>query len=70
MRSTYNRFLFASALLGSTGSLALSMPQNQPLQGMGSSGPNITCAGLPSPFPTWQQLPDQSTMPDPFLPLK
>lgn len=28
------------------------------------------CAAIPSPFPTWQQLPLQSTMPDPFLPLK
>lgn len=30
----------------------------------------IQCAAIPSPFPTWQQLPQQSTLPDPFLPLK
>ena len=30
----------------------------------------IQCAALPSPFPTWQQLPLQSTLPDPFLPLR
>ena len=28
------------------------------------------CAAIPSPFPTWQQLPVQSSLPDPFLPLK
>ncbi|OAA62858.1 carbohydrate esterase family 15 protein [Niveomyces insectorum RCEF 264] len=30
---------------------------------------DATCAPVPSPFPTYQQLPDQSTMPDPLLPL-
>ncbi|KAK0732368.1 hypothetical protein B0T21DRAFT_412548 [Apiosordaria backusii] len=30
----------------------------------------VQCAPLPSPFPTWQQLPLQSSLPDPFLPLK
>ncbi|KAK3388087.1 hypothetical protein B0T20DRAFT_365698 [Sordaria brevicollis] len=29
-----------------------------------------TCAPIPSPFPTWQQLPTQSSLPDPLLPLK
>ncbi|KAL2174194.1 4-O-methyl-glucuronoyl methylesterase [Thermothelomyces heterothallicus CBS 202.75] len=34
-------------------------------------GGNITfeCAPIPSPFPTWDELPLQSSMPDPFLPL-
>ncbi|KAK0735246.1 hypothetical protein B0T26DRAFT_842029 [Lasiosphaeria miniovina] len=35
-----------------------------------SSNAAVDCAAIPSPFPTWQQLPVQSTMPDPFLPLK
>lgn len=30
----------------------------------------IQCAPIPSPFPTWQQLPLQSSLPDPFLPLR
>ncbi len=30
---------------------------------------SIQCPPVPSPFPVWQQLPDQTTMPDPFLPL-
>ncbi|KAK3309369.1 carbohydrate esterase family 15 protein [Chaetomium strumarium] len=29
----------------------------------------LPCAPIPSPFPTWEQLPQQSTLPDPFLPL-
>ncbi|KAK3987666.1 hypothetical protein QBC44DRAFT_270584 [Cladorrhinum sp. PSN332] len=29
----------------------------------------IQCAPFPSPLPTWQQLPLQSSLPDPFLPL-
>ncbi|KAK3955697.1 hypothetical protein QBC32DRAFT_367556 [Pseudoneurospora amorphoporcata] len=29
-----------------------------------------TCAPIPSPFPTWQQLPTQSSLPDPLLPRK
>lgn len=28
------------------------------------------CAPVPSPFPTWQQLPTQLSLPDPLLPLK
>lgn len=70
MRSASTPCLFASALLGSTGSLTLSIPQNHPLQDWSSTSPNVTCAGMLSPLPTWQQLPIQSTMPDPFLPLK
>lgn len=27
------------------------------------------CATIPSPVPAWSQLPEQTTMPDPFLPL-
>lgn len=30
----------------------------------------IQCPAIPSPFPTWQQLPLQKSLPDPFLPLK
>lgn len=30
----------------------------------------IECAPLSSPWPTWQQLPKQPSLPDPFLPLK
>jgi hypothetical protein len=38
-----------------------------PRQGGNST---IECAAIPSPFPTWQDLPLQSTLPDPFLPLR
>jgi hypothetical protein len=34
-----------------------------------SGNSTIQCPPIPSPFPTWQQLPQQSTLPDPFLPL-
>ncbi|KAL0935544.1 Cip2 [Colletotrichum truncatum] len=30
----------------------------------------VECAPLPSAWPTWQQLPKQPSLPDPFLPLK
>ena len=30
----------------------------------------VQCPAVPSPFPTWQQLPLQKSLPDPFLPLK
>lgn len=30
---------------------------------------DAVCAAVPSPFPAWSQLPEQTTMPDPFLPL-
>ncbi|KAJ9151713.1 4-O-methyl-glucuronoyl methylesterase [Coniochaeta hoffmannii] len=62
-------WVLAGSLLGSQVSLALSIPQPPSLQGRSSSA-NITCAGLPSTFPTYQQLPTQTTLPDPFLPLK
>jgi hypothetical protein len=62
-------WVIAPLLSSSTVSLALSLPRSQPLEGR-SSGVNITCAGLPSTFPTYQQLPVQTTLPDPFLPLK
>lgn len=40
-------------------------------QGAGTpTNSSIVCPPIPSPFPTWQQLPLQTTMPDPFLPLK
>lgn len=29
----------------------------------------VSCATIPSPFPNWSQLPQQTTLPDPFLPL-
>ena len=29
----------------------------------------VSCATIPSPFPKWSQLPQQTTLPDPFLPL-
>jgi hypothetical protein len=35
-----------------------------------SAAPAASCAPIPSPFPSYQQLPVQSTMPDPFLPLR
>lgn len=56
-------FILGSILLASSQATALSI-----LQDRGSA--NVTCAPIPSPFPTWQQLPTQSTLPDPFLPLK
>lgn len=42
---------------------ALAVPLAEPRQA-------DTCASIPSPFPTWQQLPTQSSLPDPLLPLK
>lgn len=30
---------------------------------------DVSCATIPSPFPKWSQLPQQTTLPDPFLPL-
>lgn len=36
---------------------------------LGHAMAQATCPATPSPFPTWQQVPVQSTMPDPFLPL-
>lgn len=67
MPSTSLTWAIASTLIGSTA--ALSIPELQPLQDRSSSA-NVTCAGLPSTFPTYQQLPTQTTMPDPFLPLR
>ncbi len=48
------------------------------LAGLGGAVPSggkrdaseLTCAPIPSPFPTYSQLPDQVTLPDPFLPLR
>ncbi|KAK4215242.1 4-O-methyl-glucuronoyl methylesterase [Rhypophila decipiens] len=34
------------------------------------AGGSIDCAPIPSPFPSWSQYPVQSSLPDPFLPLK
>lgn len=34
------------------------------------AGGPIECAPIPSPFPAWSQYPVQSSLPDPFLPLK
>ncbi|KAL1838926.1 hypothetical protein VTJ49DRAFT_2057 [Mycothermus thermophilus] len=33
-------------------------------------GDSIECAPIPSPWPTWQDLPRQPSLPDPFLPLR
>jgi len=38
----------------------------EPRQG----NPTVQCAPIPSPWPTWQQLPLQKSLPDPFLPIK
>jgi hypothetical protein len=71
MPSTFPTLLFASISLSSAASLAMSIQQLEPLVHRGDSvSVNVTCAGLPSSFPTWQQLPTQTTLPDPFLPLK
>ncbi|KAK3693433.1 hypothetical protein B0T22DRAFT_525778 [Podospora appendiculata] len=35
-----------------------------------SSSQTIQCAAVPSPYPSYSQLPVQSSLPDPFLPLK
>ncbi len=55
MRSSTH--LLLGALVGSASAIPL-----EPRQ--------VQCAPIPSPFPTYQQLPAQSTLPDPFLPLK
>ncbi|GAW25897.1 putative carbohydrate esterase family 15 protein [Rosellinia necatrix] len=54
------------ALLGLASTAAAAPPrqhEREPRQ--------AACAPVPSPskYPTWSQLPQQSTMPDPFLPL-
>jgi len=41
-----------------------------PLDARQAGNTTISCAPIPSPFPTWQDLPQQSTLPDPFLPLR
>jgi hypothetical protein len=56
-------YTLAATAVGSTAAATL-----EPRQGSGNS--TIRCAPIPSPFPSWQQLPQQSTLPDPFLPLK
>lgn len=63
MRSPSLTGALASTLLGSTAALSV------PIEAR-SNAANITCAGLPSTFPTYQQLPTQTTLPDPFLPLR
>ncbi|KAK4129826.1 carbohydrate esterase family 15 protein [Parathielavia appendiculata] len=55
-------YILIAAALGSAAAIPL-----EPRQGSNST---IQCAPVPSPFPSWQQLPQQSTLPDPFLPLK
>ncbi|KIH94860.1 Cip2 [Sporothrix brasiliensis 5110] len=40
-----------------------------PLLLAGVARADVACAPIPSPFPTYEQLPDQPTLPDPFLPL-
>ncbi|KAK3392873.1 hypothetical protein B0H63DRAFT_424684 [Podospora didyma] len=52
----------AHFVIGAIAGTVAAMPAVEPRQ--------AECAGLPSPYPTWQQLPLQSTLPDPFLPLK
>ncbi|KAL2261942.1 hypothetical protein VTK26DRAFT_2950 [Humicola hyalothermophila] len=41
-----------------------------PLAARQEGNATIECPPIPSPWPTWQQLPRQSSMPDPFLPLR
>lgn len=41
-----------------------------PLDSRQAGNITVQCAPIPSPFPTWQQLPQQSSLPDPFLPLR
>lgn len=60
MRSTVS--LLCGVLLAERAS-AIPRPQDD------GAGAAASCAPIPSPFPTYQQLPVQSTMPDPFLPL-
>ncbi|KAH8810926.1 carbohydrate esterase family 15 protein [Xylogone sp. PMI_703] len=50
----------AASFLLAGEALALSRSENSP----------FSCPRIPSPYPTWQELPRQSTMPDPFLPLR
>jgi hypothetical protein len=56
----------SSTLLAAAISLAAAVPLNPRQEGNAA----IECAAIPSPFPTWQNLPLQSTLPDPFLPLQ
>ncbi|GAB1309848.1 Carbohydrate esterase family 15 protein [Madurella fahalii] len=51
-----------AAAIGSTAAI--------PLESRQAGNATIQCAPIPSPFPTWQQLPLQSSLPDPFLPLR
>ncbi|KAL2022095.1 hypothetical protein VTK56DRAFT_6139 [Thermocarpiscus australiensis] len=41
-----------------------------PLVSRRAGSATIQCGPIPSPFPTWQQLPQQSSLPDPFLPFR
>lgn len=58
--------LSTGVLLAARGAYALPSPQAP----SGNATAAITCATVPSPFPMWSDLPQQSTMPDPFLPLQ
>lgn len=53
-------------LLGALSGAAFATPVVEPRQAGGSAD----CAPIPSPFPSWSQYPVQSSLPDPFLPLK
>jgi len=61
MRSV-SAFSLIAAVIGS----AARLPR-VPRQGDGNS--TVECAPIPSPYPTWEQLPRQPSLPDPFLPL-
>jgi hypothetical protein len=54
--------LSAALLLASQ---AVALPQSPP-----AGNPSVQCAPKVNPYPTWQQLPKQASLPDPFLPLK
>ena len=54
--------LIAAAISSAATALPLAARQ-------GGNG-TVECAPIPSPFPTWQELPLQTSLPDPFLPLR
>lgn len=65
MRLNISPLVAISLALGSSAK-DLSQPATQPKH---HDKVAAACATIPSPFPAWSQLPEQTTMPDPFLPL-
>lgn len=63
-------FRLTGILLVARASFSQTTSQAQYPDGINTRGRlDAACPTIPSPFPAWTQLPEQTTMPDPFLPL-